>query len=99
MRSRCQSRAWASLFIIPRCATPSRETWVAGDNFTAGGGNLCDDTAKLCPTRVQHHAQDAVDAEPGCQRRASVVTASVRACRRTRGFLCGLGGGGGRREG
>src|SRR4029453_5361507 len=34
---------------------------------------------RLCaPARVHHHAQDAVDAEPGCQRRASGPPASAR---------------------
>src|SRR4030095_14839087 len=40
---------------------------------------------RLCaPVRVQHHAQDAVDAEPGCQRPASglIYLSDARAQRR-----------------
>ena len=44
---------------------PPRETRAAGDNSAAGGATLRDDIAKLCPACVQHHAQEAVDAEPG----------------------------------
>src|SRR5262245_13574859 len=74
MRSRCQSRAWAS-FIIPRCATPSRETRV---ELHARRRHLCDDIAKLCPTRVQPYAQDAVDAEPGVPEEGVGGPASAR---------------------
>ena len=49
---------------IPWCPTQPRETRAADDNFAAGDATLRDDIAKLCPARVQHHAQDAVDAEP-----------------------------------
>src|SRR5215470_10863011 len=71
MRSRCQSRAWAS-FIIPRCATPSRETRVAGDNFAARGVTLCDDIAKLCPARVcSITRRTRFMRSQGCRRRVS----------------------------
>ncbi len=49
----------------PWCPTPPRETRAADDNFAAGDATLRDDIAKLCPARMEHHAQDAVDAEPG----------------------------------
>src|SRR4030095_5949462 len=50
---------------IPWCPTPPRETRAADDNFAAGDATLRDDIAKLCLSRMQHHAQDTVDAEPG----------------------------------
>jgi hypothetical protein len=50
---------------IPWCPTPPRETRTADDNFAAADATLRDDIAKLCPARVPHRAEDAVDAELG----------------------------------
>ena len=62
--------------MIPWCPTPPRETRAAGDNFAAGDATLRDDIAKLCPARVQHHAEDAVDAEPGIKAVGGMVSES-----------------------
>ena len=58
---------------IPWCPTPRRETRAAADNFAARDATLRDDIATLCPSGVQHHAQDAVDAKPGVPEAGVVV--------------------------